>query len=101
MSTTRVTVTLPSELVDEVDRLEKNRSRFVLEGVRREVQRRKREELRRSLAGPHPESSEMADEGLLVWLERLPDDEAADLVDLSSGTAVRWREGEGWIPAGE
>ena len=101
MATTRVTVTLPSELVAEVDRLEKNRSRFVLEGVRREVQRRKREELRRSLAGPHPESLEMTDEGLIAWLEGLPEEEEADLLDVSAGTAVRWREGEGWTPAEE
>ncbi|HUF76646.1 MAG TPA: type II toxin-antitoxin system CcdA family antitoxin [Longimicrobiales bacterium] len=98
MTTTRVTVTLPAELVEEVDRLEKNRSRFVVEGVRREVRRRKREELRRSLATPHPESLELAEEGLAAWHESLPEEDATDLVDPAAGTAVRWRVGEGWVP---
>ena len=30
----RVTITLPTEVVRDIDRLEKNRSRFVLEAVR-------------------------------------------------------------------
>ena len=101
MGTTRVTVTLPSELVEEVDRLERNRSRFVLEGVRREVQRRKREELRRSLTAPHPESLELADEGLASWSERLPDEDTGEILDPAAGTAVSWRKGEGWVPIGE
>ena len=33
----RVTVTLPEELVRDIDRREKNRSRFVAEAIRREV----------------------------------------------------------------
>ena len=43
----RVTVTLPTELVSQIDRIEKNRSRFMLLAVRRELRRRRREELRR------------------------------------------------------
>lgn len=93
---TRVTVTLPTDLVEQIDRLERNRSRFVLEGVRRELERRKREELRRSLRSPHPESSEIAEEGLAAWAGALPDEEVADLVDVAAGRAVRWIPGAGW-----
>ena len=42
----RVTVTMPSELVAGIDRIEANRSRFIAEAVRHE--------LRRSLEAPHP-----------------------------------------------
>lgn len=97
MTTTRVTVTLPSELVEEIDRLEQNRSRFVLEGVRREVQRRRREQLLRSLAAPHPESLEWAAEGLEAWSRELPEEEPSGLVDPAAGRAVRWDEDKGWV----
>ena len=100
-STTRVTVTLPSEVVEEIDRLEKNRSRFVLEGVRRELVRRRRESLRRSLDGPHPEIAELAEHGLAAWSERLPQDEVSDLVDATAGTAIRWVRDEGWLETEE
>jgi hypothetical protein len=99
-TTTRVTVTLPSEVVEEIDRLEKNRSRFVLEGVRRELLRRRREALRESLTTPHPESLELAEQGLVAWGEELPDDEVAELVDPGAGTPVQWVAGEGWRGAG-
>jgi metal-responsive CopG/Arc/MetJ family transcriptional regulator len=39
----RITVTLPAEVVRDIDRLEKNRSKFVLEAVRHELKRRRRE----------------------------------------------------------
>ena len=52
----RVTVTLPAELVREIDRHERNRSKFVLHSVQRELDRRRRNELRRSLRKPHVES---------------------------------------------
>lgn len=93
----RVTITLPTEVVDEIDRIEKNRSRFVLEGVRRELQRRRREALRRSLRTPHPESSEVAEEGFAAWADSLPEEDVADLVDARAGTAVRWIPGKGWV----
>jgi metal-responsive CopG/Arc/MetJ family transcriptional regulator len=51
----RVTVTLPKDLVRDIDRREKNRSRFIAEAVHRELDRRRREELRRSLENPHAE----------------------------------------------
>jgi metal-responsive CopG/Arc/MetJ family transcriptional regulator len=52
----RVTVTMPAELVAEIDRSESNRSRFIAEAVRHELQRRLRLELQCSLQSPHPES---------------------------------------------
>ncbi len=96
MATERVTVTLPDELVREIDRREANRSRFVLEAVRRELLRRRREEMRRSLARPHPESKRLAATGLRDWADSLPQEEAEDLVDLKGGRPVRWVLGKGW-----
>ncbi len=98
-NTERVTVTLPVGIVDEIDRLEPNRSRFVLEAVRHELWRRRSEDLRRSLRAPHPESSRFAEEGFGEWAERLPDDTASDLVDLTAGTEVEWIPEKGWSRA--
>jgi hypothetical protein len=92
----RVTVTLPHQLVEEIDQLERNRSRFVLEAVTRELERRRREHLRRSLDAPHPDSEEVAEAGLDDWADRLPAEDASDLLDSSAGRPVRWRQGEGW-----
>jgi hypothetical protein len=97
MPTERVTVTLPAELVQDIDRLEKNRSKFVLEAVRRELKRRRREDLRRSLRNPHPESEQLAEAGFDDWVGGLPDEDAGDLVDLQAGTPVRWIPGDGWV----
>ena len=94
---TRVTVTLPTDLVEEIDRLETNRSRFVAEGVRRELRRRRREALRESLRSPHAETCEIAEEDLAAWAAALPPDDAAELVDTRAGKAVRWVPGEGWV----
>jgi hypothetical protein len=96
MATDRVTVTLPSEVVQEIDRREENRSRFVLDAVKRELVRRRREELRRSLRAPHPESLRLAAAGIHEWAKALPDEGAEALVDLKKGTAVRWVPGRGW-----
>jgi Arc/MetJ-type ribon-helix-helix transcriptional regulator len=93
----RVTVTLPDDLVRDIDRLEKNRSKFVAEAVRRELDRRRRDELRRSLQNPHPESVELAEEGLEEWSRGLPEENAEALVDIGAGKAVRWVPGEGWV----
>ncbi len=97
MPAARVTVTLPPEVVDEIDRREKNRSRFVLEAVRREVERRRREDLRRSLANPHSESSELADAGLEEWGGPAGRGGSEDLLDRGAGKAVRWVAGKGWV----
>lgn len=96
-SINRVTVSLPDELIKDIDRWEKNRSKFVAEAIRRELDCRRREELRRSLQNPHSESAEFSELGLEDWTRGLPEEDAAGLVDHSSGTAVRWVPGEGWV----
>jgi metal-responsive CopG/Arc/MetJ family transcriptional regulator len=95
MSTTRITITLPRELVERVDRVATNRSRFIAAAMEAELRRRTRVELRRSLDEPHVESVEMAETGLTEFRATLPDD-AAELVDSTAGVAVRWVDGEGW-----
>mgnify|MGYP002625804899 CR=1 FL=1 len=93
----RVTVTLPEDLIRDIDRRETNRSKFLAEAVRRELDRRRRAELRRSLENPHAESHELAEQGLAEWTQGLPDEDTDALVDHSTGKAVRWVAGEGWI----
>lgn len=93
--TDRVTVTLPTELIAGIDRYERNRSRFITEAVERELARRRREGLLRSIENPHPEAGELADAGLADWAATLPADDEA-LVDVGAGKAVRWVEGLGW-----
>ena len=77
----RVTVTLPNDLVRDIDRREKNRRKFIAEAVRNELDRRRRDELRRSLDNPHRESVELAEQGLEEWTRGLPEEHAAALVD--------------------
>lgn len=93
----RVTVTLPNDLVRDIDRREKNRSRFIAEAVRRELDRRRRDELRRSLENPHPDSHEFAEQGFEEWSRGLPAEDAEALVDSSAGKAVEWVPGSGWV----
>lgn len=95
MSAERLTVTLPEEIVKQIDRLEKNRSRFVLVAVQHELERREREALRASLAAPHAESEQFRDD-LSDWSELLPDDEASELVNLTGGRSLHWAPGRGW-----
>lgn len=91
----RVTVTLPGDLVEGIDRLERNRSRFIAEAIQHELARRRRDALLQSLSSPHPETTELADMGLADWTSDLPNDEG--LVDPRGGTAVRWVEDRGWV----
>lgn len=93
----RVTVTLPGELVKDIDRREKNRSKFVAEAVRRELDRRRRAELQRSLQNPHGESAELAEQGVAEWSRGLPEEDTEALLDSGGGRAVRWAPGEGWV----
>jgi post-segregation antitoxin (ccd killing protein) len=96
MSTTeRVTVTLSAELVEGIDRLERNRSRFIAEAIEHELARRRRESLLASVSNPHPETADAVNTGLGDWTADLPDEEG--LVDVAGGTAVRWVEGQGWV----
>ncbi len=92
--TERVTVTLPADVVEDIDRLERNRSRFIAQAVDRELARRRREALLESIRSPHSETAEYADGGLGDWTADVPVDE--NLVDPAGGTAVRWIEGVGW-----
>ena len=96
----RITVSLPNDLVKDIDRRAKNRSKFVAEAVRNELDRRRREELRRSLQNPHPESAVLAGRGLDEWARGLPEEDAEALVDSSAGKPVRWVPGEGWVEGG-
>jgi Arc/MetJ-type ribon-helix-helix transcriptional regulator len=96
-SVERVTVTLPDDLVRDIDRREKNRSKFVAEAVRHELDRRRRAELHRSLQNPHPDSAELAEQGFEEWTRGLPEEDTEPLVDSSVGKAVRWVPGEGWV----
>ncbi|MDA0700445.1 MAG: ribbon-helix-helix domain-containing protein [bacterium] len=95
MPAARITITLPEALVERIDRLERNRSRFIAEAVERELHHRLRAELRRSLEAPHPEGSEVAEQGVAAYRDSLPD-EPTELVGPTAGTRVGWREGEGW-----
>ncbi len=97
----RVTVTLPAELVRDIDRREKNRSKFVAEAVRRELDHRRREDLHRSLENPHPESGALADDGLDSWALSLPEEDTEALVDSNAGRPVQWVPGEGWVERSE
>lgn len=95
-TTERVTVTLPVELVEGIDRFERNRSRFIAEAVAHELVSRRRDGLLRSLKNPHPDAAELIETGLADWGASLPADDEG-LVDVSAGKAVRWIEGQGWI----
>jgi hypothetical protein len=101
MQTQRVTVTLPPEVVEAIDRQEPNRSRFILQAVQHELQRRRREALRRSLEAPHPESVQTADLGFEEWVSEPPAGEAEGLVDPQAGREVRWVPGRGWLEVTE
>ena len=93
----RITVTLTRDLVKDIDRWENNRSKFVTEAVRNELNRRRREELHRSLENPHSESAQLAEFGFDDWAGSLPEDDAEGLLVAGSGTPIRWVAGEGWL----
>ena len=92
----RVTVTLPDVIVDEIDRWEKNRSRFVLAATERELELRRRQALERSMSNPHPESSQVAEAGIEEWGQGWGSPADDDLVDPAAGRPVRWNPGLGW-----
>ena len=92
----RVTVTLPKEIIRDIDRQERNRSRFVLQAVEKELERRRREELRRSLRTPHKDGSDFAEAGFTEWADGLPEGDE-DLVDIHAGVSVKWVPGKGWV----
>jgi hypothetical protein len=92
----RVTVTLPKEIIRDIDRQERNRSRFVLQAVEKELERRRKEELRRSLRTPHRDGSDFAEAGFTEWADGLPEGDE-DLVDIHAGVSVKWVPGKGWV----
>lgn len=92
----RVTITLPANLVRDIDRIETNRSKFLQEAARHELERRRRDLLTRSLHSPHPESAELVEAGFPAWASSLPEEDVAELVNLHGGTEVYWVSGEGW-----
>ena len=83
-----VPVTLPDDLVKDIDRAEKNR-RFIADAVRNELDRRRRDELRRSLDNPHAEAAHLAEQGLEEWTRGSPEEDAAALVDGNAGKPIR------------
>ena len=96
-SVERVTVTLPNDLVRGIDRHDRNRSKFVAEAVRHELDRRRRLELRRSLQNPHPENVDIEDEDMDEWARSFPPEDAEGLIDNKAGKAIRWVSGSGWV----
>ena len=64
-------------MLADIDRLKENRSKFVLEAVRQELERRREILYRKPLDNPHPESQEFEASGFDVWAKGLPDEDAA------------------------
>ena len=95
MPKARITVTLPGDVVNDIDRRERNRSRFILEAVEHELENRRRQELLESIENPHPQAEEVAEEGLTEWGD-WGGSEDQDLVDLEDGRLVSWSPGSGW-----
>jgi hypothetical protein len=97
MPAARVTVTLPEDVVRDIDHVEPNRSRFVLRAVRSELERVHREAFRKSLAEPHPESISLAEAAIRDWAAQAPGSKAdEDLLDPKAGTSVSWNPAKGW-----
>ena len=96
----RVTVTLPDELVAEIDRWEANRSRFVLVAAERELEARRQAALELSLNNPHAESFQVAEAGIEDWDSGWSADDE-QLLDEASGRSVRWEAEEGWVEVDE
>ena len=66
-----------------------------------ERERRRREELLRSLENPHAEGPNVEEEGLREWAGTLPHEDTNALVDAGAGKPIRWMPGEGWIEKDE
>lgn len=97
MASERVTVTLPKEMLEEIDQRERNRSRFVQRAIGYELHRLRQEELRQSLDSPHPDTQEVAESGFYEWADQAHDGDD-ELTDSSAGRSVRWDEKHGgWI----
>ena len=100
MPKARITITLPGEIVRDIDKRERNRSRFVLEAVEHELENRRREELLASVESPHPQSEEVAEAGVGEWGDwAAAGDE--ELLDAEAGSSVRWSPERGWVEVDE
>ncbi|MCW5867330.1 MAG: hypothetical protein KIS61_08685 [Candidatus Eremiobacteraeota bacterium] len=93
--TTRVTVTLPEEMLAEIDQQAENRSLFVAEAVRAELNRRRKERLIHCLQKPHPESVDMAECGFQEWVAMAAEGDS-DLIDPARLRPIQWEPGIGW-----
>jgi len=91
----RVTVTLPEQVVRDIERQEHNRSKFILQAVQNELERRRIEGLQRSLSTPHPDSESIDQAGIVEWIGRMHEGDE-DLVNIKTGESVRWIPGRGW-----
>ena len=89
-----MTVTLDADLVDGIDRIERNRSRFIAEAVQHELARRRQAAVLQSIRSPHADTVALVDTGVADWVSDLAADDG--LVDVDAGTPVRWVEGQGW-----
>ena len=94
MGLTRVTITLPNEILQEIDREEKNRSRYILDAIEREIARRRLAALETSLENPHPESAALESSDVANWIQAGEAD--SDLLDVNGGTCVKWTA-DGWV----
>jgi hypothetical protein len=92
----RVTITLSEATVQAIDAVTDNRSRFIQNALERELRRRRRAELRRSLAEPHPDAALVKEEDVAAWAERLPVEDGDGLVNPAQATSIRWVAGQGW-----
>jgi hypothetical protein len=91
-----MTVTLPQEMVREIDGHERNRSRFVQRAVAHELERLRQEKLQQSLDNPHADSEVVAESGFSEWAD-LGADGDQDLLDAAAGKRIRWDSSQGWI----
>lgn len=92
----RISVSLPEELVNEIDRSAPDRDSFVAEAVKHELTRRQKDGLQASLEYPHAKTLLVAEAPLCEWPEGVPADEWSDVLDEDSGEEIRWVEGKGW-----
>lgn len=100
-SVQRITIELPEGVVREIDQHHEDRGKFVAEAVERELGRRRQGEMLRSLENPHPESFELAEQGVADWAGQLPQEDALGLVEPGRGRAVEWVPERGWVGVDE
>jgi hypothetical protein len=95
----RITVTLPPGLLSQIDRVDKNRSRFLPRAARRELRRLERKALKLSLDARvfTDEDRELEATGLAEYAASLPDDDCEAIIEPAAFKPVRWVPGKGWV----